>query len=72
MQEQASTEFTKVDERAIIRRLYIIAGLNAKAERHLSEAIKWFPDDAETLTLLHRSRSGETGRPTSGSYGRKG
>jgi hypothetical protein len=27
MQEQASTEFTKVDERAIVRRLYIIAGI---------------------------------------------
>ncbi len=53
-------------------RLYIMAGLNAKAERHLSEAIKWFPDDAETLSLLHRSRSGEIQRPTSGSFGRKG
>lgn len=53
-------------------KLYIMAGLNAKAERHLSEAIKWFPDDAETLSLLQRSRSGEHQRPTSGSFGRKG
>lgn len=53
-------------------RLYVMAGLNAKAERHLSEALKWFPEDAEILTLLHKSRSGETQRPTSGSYGRKG
>ena len=53
-------------------RLYAMAGLNAKAERHLSEALKWFPDDAEILSLLHKVRSGETQRPTSGSFGRKG
>ncbi len=53
-------------------RLYYMAGLNAKAERHLSESLKWFPDDAETLTLLQKVRSGEGQRPTSGSFGRKG
>ncbi|MFI5182393.1 MAG: DnaJ domain-containing protein [Thermoanaerobaculia bacterium] len=52
-------------------RLYYMAGLNAKAERHLSESLKWFPDDSETLTLLHKVRGGETQRPTSGSIGRK-
>ncbi|HUM02247.1 MAG TPA: DnaJ domain-containing protein [Thermoanaerobaculia bacterium] len=53
-------------------RLYVMAGLNAKAERHLSEALKWFPEDAETLTLLHKARGGESQRPTSGGFGRKG
>ena len=53
-------------------RLYYMAGLNAKAERHLSEALKWFPDDAEMLTLLQKVRDGDTQRPTSGSWGRKG
>lgn len=53
-------------------RLYVMAGLNAKAERHLAEALKWFPDDAEILTLLHKARGGESERPSSGSFGRKG
>ncbi len=52
-------------------RLYYMAGLNAKAERHLAEALKWFPDDAEMLTLLHKVRSGEPQRPSSGSYGKR-
>jgi tetratricopeptide (TPR) repeat protein len=52
-------------------RLYCMAGLNAKAERHLAEALKWFPDDAEILTLLHKVRSGESQRPTSGASGRR-
>jgi curved DNA-binding protein CbpA len=52
-------------------RLYYMAGLSAKAERHLAEALKWFPDDAETLTLLHKVRSGEPQRPSSGSYGKR-
>ncbi len=52
-------------------RLYYMAGLSAKAERYLTEALKWFPDDAEMLTLLQKVRDGETQRPTSGSWGRK-
>ncbi len=38
-------------------KLYLMAGLNAKAERHLVEALKWLPDDAEALTLLQKARS---------------
>ena len=54
-------------------RLYIMAGLNAKAERHLAEALKWFPDDAEVLTMLHKVRgAGPPQRPISGSMGRRG
>jgi len=55
-------------------KLYMMAGLNAKAERHLTEALTWFPEDAETLTLLAKvkSASGERKRPTSGFFGRKG
>jgi curved DNA-binding protein CbpA len=51
-------------------RLYHMAGLHAKAERHLVEALKWFPDDREMLTLLEKVRSGEAQRPASGSDGR--
>jgi len=55
-------------------KLYLMAGLNSKAERHLVEALKWLPDDAEALTLLEKARkgSGERQRPTSGIFGRKG
>lgn len=52
-------------------RLYLMAGLNAKAERHLTEALKWFPDDAEILELLQKVRGGESQRPSSGSFKRK-
>ncbi len=53
-------------------RLYLMAGLNAKAERHLMEALRWLPEDAEILSLLKKARSQESGRPVSGSFGRKG
>jgi len=33
-------------------KLYIMAGLSSKAERHLEEALTWMPEDPETLTLL--------------------
>jgi curved DNA-binding protein CbpA len=55
-------------------KLYLMAGLNAKAERQLVEALKWLPDDTEAQTLLQKARSGsgERQRPTSGIFGRKG
>jgi curved DNA-binding protein CbpA len=55
-------------------KLYLMAGLNSKAERHLVEALKWLPEDAEALTLLQKARagSGERKKPTSGIFGRKG
>ncbi len=57
-------------------KLYIMAGLNAKAERHLEEALTWLPEDPETLTLLMKVRpdkpaSGVRKAP-SGIFGRKG
>ena len=57
-------------------RAYMMAGLNAKAERHLEEALTWLPEDAETLTLLQkiRPRKPTSGvkKPPSGIFGRKG
>jgi curved DNA-binding protein CbpA len=57
-------------------KLYSLAGLNSKAERHLEEALAWLPEDAETLRLLEEVRpkkgfSGERKTP-SGFFGRKG
>jgi Flp pilus assembly protein TadD len=57
-------------------KLYIMAGLNSKAERHLEEALTWLPEDPETLTLLMKVRpnkqtSGVRKTP-SGIFGRKG
>ena len=57
-------------------KLYILAGLNSKAERHLEQALSWLPEDAETQKLLSEVRpkkglSGERKTP-SGIFGRKG
>ena len=57
-------------------KLYSLAGLNSKAERHLEQALAWMPEDAETLKLLQEVRpkkgvSGERKTP-SGIFGRKG
>lgn len=57
-------------------KLYTLAGLNSKAERHLEQALAWMPEDAETLKLLQEVRpkkggSGERKTP-SGIFGRKG
>ncbi|MDL2716958.1 MAG: DnaJ domain-containing protein [Acidobacteriota bacterium] len=56
-------------------KLYILAGLNAKAERHLEQALSWLPEDAETLKLLEevRPKKGQSGerKPPSGIFGRK-
>ena len=57
-------------------KLYSLAGLNSKAERHFEEALAWLPEDAETLRLLEEVRpkkgfSGERKTP-SGFFGRKG
>ena len=57
-------------------KLYIMAGLNAKAERHLEEALTWLPEDPETLTLLMKVRPNKptsgVRKPPSGIFGRKG
>ena len=57
-------------------KLYIMAGLNAKAERHLEEALTWLPEDPETLTLLMKIRPNKptsgVRKPPSGIFGRKG
>jgi len=57
-------------------KLYVMAGLNAKAERHLEEALAWLPGDEETLTLLHKIRPNKpvsgVKKPPSGIFGRKG
>ncbi len=57
-------------------KLYIMAGLNAKAERHLEEALTWLPEDPETLSLLMKVRpkrpTSGVKKPPSGIFGRKG
>jgi DnaJ-class molecular chaperone len=54
-------------------KLYMMAGLNAKAERQLEEALSWFPDDEETRRLLDDCRSESTSRRVpNGIFGRKG
>lgn len=57
-------------------KLFILAGLNSKAERHLEQALSWLPEDAETLKLLQevRPKKGTSGerRTPSGIFGRKG
>jgi curved DNA-binding protein CbpA len=57
-------------------KLYTLAGLNSKAERHLEQALTWLPEDAETLRLLQevRPKKGQSGerKTPSGIFGRKG
>ena len=54
-------------------KLYMMVGLTAKAERHLDEALKWIPDDAETRRLLAEIRPGAESRGRLGVlFGRKG
>ena len=57
-------------------KLYMLAGLNSKSERHLEQALAWLPEDTETLKLLQevRPRKGMSGerRIPSGTFGRKG
>jgi curved DNA-binding protein CbpA len=57
-------------------KLYIMAGLNSKAERHLEEALTWLPEDPETLSLLMKVRpnkpSSGVRKTPSGIFGRKG
>ena len=54
-------------------KLYVMAGLNAKAERQLEEALSWFPDDEETRQLLDDCRSESASRRAEpGIFGRKG
>ncbi|HKC24081.1 MAG TPA: DnaJ domain-containing protein [Thermoanaerobaculia bacterium] len=54
-------------------KLYMMVGLAAKAERHLDEALKWMPDDAETRRLLAEIRPGKEPSSRIGIlFGRKG
>lgn len=54
-------------------KLYAIAGLNSKAERHLEEALTWLPEDPETQRLLQEVRTDTKPKKTpSGFFGRKG
>lgn len=57
-------------------KLFMLAGLNSKAERHFEQALAWLPEDAETLKLLQevRPKKGNSGerRLPSGIFGRKG
>jgi curved DNA-binding protein CbpA len=54
-------------------KLYAIAGLNSKAERHLEEALTWLPTDPETQRLLQEVRTDTKPKKTpSGFFGRKG
>ena len=57
-------------------KLYMMAGLNAKAERHFEEALTWLPEDVETLSLLTKVRPNKptsgVRKPPSGIFGRKG
>jgi DnaJ-class molecular chaperone len=55
-------------------KLYMMAGLTAKAERHLDEALKWIPDDAEAARLLAeiRGSGAESRGRLGGLFGRRG
>ena len=54
-------------------KLYVVAGLVAKAERHFEEALKWMPEDAETLRILAEIKSGSESKNLLGTiFGRKG
>lgn len=54
-------------------KLYAAAGLVAKAERHFEEALKWMPEDAETLRILAEIKSGSESKNLLGTiFGRKG
>jgi Tfp pilus assembly protein PilF len=63
---------------AVLRRdagkLYVMAGMSLKAERHLEEALRWAPDDTESQQLLEKLRSSsDSGRSHLGNlFGRKG
>jgi curved DNA-binding protein CbpA len=49
-------------------RLYGMAGLSSKAQRHFEEALTWLPGDPETLRLLQEVRSDPTRRKTPGGF----
>jgi curved DNA-binding protein CbpA len=54
-------------------KLYAAAGLVAKAERYFEEALKWMPEDAETLRILAEIKSGSGSKNLLGTiFGRKG
>jgi curved DNA-binding protein CbpA len=54
-------------------KLYALAGLNSKAERHYEQALTWLPDDAKTLRLLQEVRSDtKLTKAPSSFFGRKG
>ncbi len=54
-------------------KLYLQAGLKAKAERHFEEALKWNPDDTEVKRHMAELRSpGEPKNLLGSLFGRKG
>ncbi len=55
-------------------KLYHMAGINSKAERHLEEALKWLPDDAEAQRILGEIRVAAEPKSSGvrGFFGRKG
>lgn len=54
-------------------RLFLQAGLKVKAERHLDEALRWIPEDAEVQRLVTELRPTAEPKKIFGSlFGRKG
>lgn len=54
-------------------KLYKMAGMMAKAERHFEDAVKWNPEDAEAQRLFQEMRpSTESKRILGNLFGRKG
>lgn len=50
-------------------KLYVMAGMSLKAERHLEEALRWAPDDAEIPQLLSALRNQtDSGRSRLGGF----
>lgn len=53
-------------------RLYLLAGLKAKAERHFEEAARRNPDDSEVRRALIELKPGDSKNVLGGIFGRKG
>lgn len=53
-------------------KLYKLAGMAAKAERHLEDALKWSPDDPETLRLQSEFHAPAEKKTLGSLFGRKG
>ncbi len=57
-----------------LARLYLLAGLRSKADRHLEEALRWNPTDTEVIRLKSEMKpEAEPKKPSLGGiFGRKG